>query len=349
MTYRVLILSNMYPSAEKPYAGVYVKNLYQGLCDSNSGMQYDLLAMPRQYTSKFGSMYKYSRFLLRSFKRFFHKYEVVHIHFFYPLIAWGALYKLFHPSSRLVITCHGTDINNHFSGGVSQRVARKLSRSIDYLITVGEELKQVTEIKLNRKVDAVWPAGIDERVFHNKGECREKHYDFIFVGSFTALKGIPELIAALQTVSKSLRLCFVGSGPLKEDIKALSDKHCLTLKENLPQSEIACLYQRSKFLVLPSKSEAFGLVVSEAMYCGVPAIVSEIGGLTMQVREASNGFFFKSLTAKAIRERLELALDLTSAKYEQLVGEASDSNKQFSLVKIVKQHRQLYRRFFECD
>lgn len=338
----------MYPSSEKPYAGVYVKNLYEGLCKLNEPeVHYHLLAMPRQYTSKIGSVIKYTKFLFGSLKYLFRKYQVVHIHFFYPLIIWGAVYKLFHPRSKLVVTCHGTDINGHFSGGLSQYFARSLSRSLDYLIAVGEELKKTAEQKLARTVDSVWPAGIDERTFYSSSQPEAKQYDFIFVGSFTVLKGVSELIAALKNIEEPLKLCFVGSGPLLSDIMTLSDKHDLTIKENLPQSEIAALYKQAKFLVLPSKSEAFGLVVSEAMYCGVPAIVSAVGGLKMQVEEGRNGFFFKGVTVSSIQERLEEAMLIFEGDYKRLAECARHSNKQFSLAKVVAEHKQLYRRLLD--
>jgi hypothetical protein len=50
------------------------------------------------------------------------------------------------------------------------------------------------------------------------------------------------------------------------------------------------LYRTSDLFVLPSRAEAFGVVVAEAAAFGLPALVCRTGGLTETVREGETGF-----------------------------------------------------------
>lgn len=343
MTSKSLILTNMYPSSEKPYAGIYVKNLYRCLQKkSEAGHSFELLAMPRQYTGKIGTLIKYFKFFARSSLHLFKQYKVIHLHFFYPLALWVYVYKLLHPRVKVVVTFHGTDINGHFNTTLSRRVGRALSKPVDYFIAVGESLKTEAEKKLSINVNAVIPAGIDREVFapSNQGA---KQYDLIFVGSFTFQKGIVELVNALNLISSSLNICFVGSGPLRRELRNIKAIHNVTIYENLQQSEIADLYRKSKYLVLPSKSEAFGLVVTEALYCGTPVLVSKVGGIVMQAVEGENGFFFGSISAEDIKSVIDKAVSLGADEYQRISRNAQASNPDFSLDVVTDKHINIYR------
>ena len=52
----------MYPSKQKPYSGIFVKNQYEALLSALSSKdKIDIYAMPRKYSSKIGSVLKYFR------------------------------------------------------------------------------------------------------------------------------------------------------------------------------------------------------------------------------------------------------------------------------------------------
>jgi glycosyltransferase involved in cell wall biosynthesis len=340
MSEKILFVSNMYPSSEKPYSGIFVKNLYENLVKAGADIQ--ILTMERRFTSPLGSIVKYLAFLASSVKYLFTRYDVVHLHFFYPLIMWVWAYKFLHPSSKVVLTFHGSDINAHFSGGLSKWLASEMVKAASCCIAVSHSLKTAVEEKLAVTVNYVLPAGIDTAVFNRAAERQVKRYDFIFVGSFIERKGIPEYLEAIKMLSGPYHFCFVGSGTLGPSIRSLDSTHEVTVFENLRQSEIANLYQESRFLVLPSRSEPFGLVVSEAMYCGTPALASREGGIVMQISEGENGYLFEKENVSAITEVLRKAATMEASTYCEMADRASSSNEEFSLEKVTHQHLALY-------
>lgn len=72
----------------------------------------------------------------------------------------------------------------------------------------------------------------------------------------------------------------VGDGALREECVQFASSRQLPVSFTgfLNQGEIATAYVAADCLVLPSDSETWGLVVNEAMACGLPAIVSEACG-----------------------------------------------------------------------
>lgn len=104
----------------------------------------------------------------------------------------------------------------------------------------------------------------------------------LFVGRLMPVKRPQDLIAALERLpaSANVRAAYVGTGPLEQDITERARRAGLDVKmlgfRN--QNELPTIYAAADFLVLPSEHETWGLVVNEAMACGIPAIVSDTVG-----------------------------------------------------------------------
>jgi glycosyltransferase involved in cell wall biosynthesis len=108
-------------------------------------------------------------------------------------------------------------------------------------------------------------------------------YTFLFCGKlvkkkrpFDALRAVAR--AAEGEPSISIHLLIVGDGPLRDECESLTKREGLPVSFTgfLNQGEIPAAYVAADCLVLPSDyGETWGLVVNEAMACGLPAIVSD--------------------------------------------------------------------------
>lgn len=108
-------------------------------------------------------------------------------------------------------------------------------------------------------------------------------------------------------------LAFAGDGPLRDTLRDRA--RILNCEENVRflgfrnQSELPETYAAADVLVLPSDYEPFGLVVNEAMCCGLGAIVSEnVGARYDLVREGITGFTFPAGDRAALSRRLRQVL-----------------------------------------
>lgn len=338
---KVLVISNSWPSKQRPWAVIFVKNICEEL--TKLGIDISYFVMPRRFTGFIGSVLKYFIFILKFLVfELRKKYQIVHLHHFYPLGVLLWLYKVFHRKSRTIVTCHGSDIYYKIDGFFKRWLFLHFIKNIDVVIAVSPDLAETLKNKLKRKADFVFPIGIDERQFFRQVQ-EEKRFDFIFVGQFIDRKGLNELLEALSLLQDNeLSICFVGSGSLQEKI----ERECsieFEILGNRTQNQLCTLYNQSRFLVLPSREESFGLVASEAMYCGTPAIVSNIGGLVEQVKDGFNGLIIDKVEASTISDTLTYALSMSLSNYERLSKNAEHSNREFSLQVIAARHLEIYQ------
>jgi D-inositol-3-phosphate glycosyltransferase len=79
--------------------------------------------------------------------------------------------------------------------------------------------------------------------------------------------------------------------------------------EPVPHDELPSLYAAADAVLVPSRSESFGLVALEAQACGVPVVASSVGGLPYVVAEGESGFLVPPGDHAALADRLVRLLE----------------------------------------
>ena len=154
----------------------------------------------------------------------------------------------------------------------------------------------------------VWvvPYGADERVFH-PGGARSAEFSILFAGQVCLRKGIKTLCDALALADRrEWRANFFGA-VLSESWKDVHDYRGATplaLMDAVPQATLAAAMRRSAVLVLPSIEEGFGLVVPQALNCGLPCIVSDRVGAKDLIRHRENGSIIPAQNPGALAAEL---------------------------------------------
>ena len=99
----------------------------------------------------------------------------------------------------------------------------------------------------------------------------------VFAGKFTALKRASDLVAAAAHMGPNVTLAMVGNGPLMEETRAAAQRLGIraTWCGFVNQSTMPAVLAAADCLALPSESETWGFVVSEALACGTPCVVSD--------------------------------------------------------------------------
>jgi glycosyltransferase involved in cell wall biosynthesis len=167
------------------------------------------------------------------------------------------------------------------------------------------------------------------------------HVCFLFAGKFQRKKRILDLLNAIDLARKTnprIHLLAVGAGELMVEAVALAKSRDLpvTFAGFLNQTEITRAYAAADCLVLPSDyGETWGLVVNEAMACGLPAIVSDRVGCGPDLVEGGvTGAIFPFGDIGALADKiLEMAHD--SGRVARLGGQARDRMKHYTVDEAV--------------
>lgn len=171
------------------------------------------------------------------------------------------------------------------------------------------------------------PPGVDH-AFFSPGDRRgartalqlDDRPTLLFVGRIQPLKGLAIAVQALAELRASdARLVVVG-GPSGADgphemarVDALIDRlgvrDRITFVPPRPHHVLSTYYRAADIVVVPSRSESFGLVALEAAACGIPVVAASVGGLRTLVKDTVTGFLVDSREPAAFAARLDELID----------------------------------------
>ena len=323
-----LIMSNMGPSKHKPALGRFVTNQFDEIFKQD-GINASLFLMPEQ-------AYEYKSSLLRYFYYLFSfiyfctkskvKFDIIHIHFFYPTVLIAYLYKLFfNRKVQFVATFHGTDV---YAYSIKNSLYKYFIRKLKSRIYVSNKLAERHRHLTGRT--AVISAGI-LNIFSYKKTVSKK-YDFIFVGNLERVKGADRL---LRLISENPDKTFlvIGNGAYAEQFNSLKGKGLTYIKSATP--EMLCQFFNESFcLVNLSRNESFGLVITEALSCGLPVIATKTDGALEQLVEKNLGVVIEQSYSNC---DIQQAFNrLTRDNSEEATTAKTDFAQQYQLKHIAK-------------
>jgi len=189
--------------------------------------------------------------------------------------------------------------------------------SADYLATLGVKKSSIA---------VRHAAVIDEDIIRTNFE-KEKlsqadldtNRQFVYVGRLAQEKNLEMLINAFKKVKENdpendWKLLFVGDGPARPNLELLSgdllSNKNIKFAGGFPWYKVPAWLAKSDVLILPSKSEPWGLVVNEAMVCGMPVIVSDKCGCAEDlVLNGINGFAFDPESQSDLEQNLAFFIE----------------------------------------
>ena len=160
----------------------------------------------------------------------------------------------------------------------------------------------------------------------------------LFVGRIQPLKGADVAVKSLAALNRpDAKLLIVGGASGAEGDAELAKVHALIQQHGLenqvrfvePQQHhiLSTYYRAADVVLVPSRSESFGLVALEAAACGTPVVANAVGGLLTIVEHGRTGFLVADrqpdVFARHIAQILDdpaLAARMSSAAAERARG-----------------------------
>jgi len=183
-----------------------------------------------------------------------------------------------------------------------------------------------------------------------------KTFNFLFVGRLDRRKGMSELLLALAKIPVDLRaqlkLFVLGAGPLEIEVKLLAEtldltKQIVWLGRQSEKTKTAYL-QHVDALIAPSLSgESFGMVLTEAMACGLPIICGNNRGYS----ETMKNYPAQDLVIDPRQSEVLAAAILKLSNQPQLTARLKKWElkevKQYDAAKVATVHIKVYKKLLK--
>jgi N-acetyl-alpha-D-glucosaminyl L-malate synthase BshA len=282
--------------------------------------------------------------------------DVIHAHYAIPHAVCAFLAKqMTGEHLKIVTTLHGTDITVLGSDpSLSELIKFGIEKS-DAVTAVSNALVQETHdlIAPKQKIETIHNF-IDGRVYRRvQAPSLREEYGIlpdekvvIHVSNFSQVKRVTDVVEAFHLIQQGIpsKLLLVGDGPEMTVVCRLVRK--LGLQDRVlflgKQENVEELYSISDLKLLLSEKESFGLVLLEAMACGVPCIGTNIGGIPEVIVEDETGYVCKLGDVKDIAAK-SLHILKDEARLQRMSKQAAAMVKnKFDSEKIVSQYEKIY-------
>lgn len=240
-----------------------------------------------------------------------------------------------------------------------KQLARHFCNGADVVIAPSQGIKDLLVSYGVEKPIMVNPTGIDIKLFHHL-EKKEKNIFLkkygipvdkkilLFAGRLAKEKNLYFLLKCFQDIAakfKSVHLIIAGGGAIEKDlikrIQKAKLKDYVTITGYLKKEELAKFYGAADVFTFPSVTETQGLVISEAMAAGTPAVAINVLGPKDLIADGINGYLTRANKKEFCSRILKL---LRNEKLRQEFSlKAKESAPDFSIEKRTDKLLEIYK------
>jgi glycosyltransferase involved in cell wall biosynthesis len=222
-------------------------------------------------------------------------FDVIHAQYMHPPGTAAAKFRNLHGGNeKVVVTAHGSDLLSVAGGRLGRWVIRWVAGHCDALICVSDYLaKEAGKLGIGRDKIRVVHNGIETGDFPRiSREKARKALNFTggkivtFAGSLTEAKGADIFLLLAEHLSRKkpdMTFVFVGDGPEMGNLRAKAERRGLSeflkFAGAREHGETLEYMKASDVVVVPSRTEGFGLTALEAALMEVPVVASRSGAL----------------------------------------------------------------------
>lgn len=290
--------------------------------------------------------------------------DVVHVH--HPFLLGMSGLQLARAYDAPVVFTYHTQYEKYIhylpfpekmTAELAVRLATRFSNSCDAVIAPSSDIKRIL---LERNVEVpiyVIPTGVDLQKFRG-GDSTFLHRLIgvpfetpliLTVSRLAKEKNIAfllEAFACLCNYERCSHLVLVGEGDHRPELERLVSEKGIAERTHfvgtLSGRNLVNAYKSAKVFVFASLTETQGMVVLEAMACGLPVVAVDAPGVRDFVQHSSNGYLVEDQKIEDFAERIQLLLT-TPEIYTRLQEQARKTARKWSLAASARKLEVVYR------
>ena len=225
---------------------------------------------------------------------------------------WFLVFTTFKKKNALALESSAYEsVTKGFKGLIKKIFLKRIST----VFSSGEPHRELLE-KLKYKGEIKKTLGVGIFNYLPKNIKRNKRFEgnFLFVGRLAPEKNLEILLQAFSKLPE-FSLTIIGEGELQASLQKNAPSN-VSFEGYIPNQELPMWYQGHDVFILPSIKEPWGLVVEEALYYGLPVIVSNQVGCARDIVEGLEvGVLFEPLSPHS----LQTAILWMSQHYDELI------------------------------
>lgn len=286
------------------------------------------------------------------------KADVIHVHL--PNMLAASVLPFVPARAKLVLHWHSDVVGKKLLSLATRPLEIAMARRADAIIATSQPYADASDIlqKFASKVHVI-PLGIHDPVTVPMPELPDELRDFIAgrrvllsVGRMVPYKGFGVLIDAMKNVQTDCCSIIVGGGELTENLQAQIIENGLETRVKLagkvPLATLNALFANANIFVMPSimRSEAFGVVLLEAMAHGLPVIATDIpgSGVPWVNQHAETGVNVERSDPHALALAIDSMLGAKDVSANYAIAARARYNNNFTAKCMIDETLQLYAR-----
>jgi glycosyltransferase involved in cell wall biosynthesis len=299
------------------------------------------------------------------------KPDVIHVQHPLERVTYVRTLRTLEPrlvEAPLVVTAHSF-FGEHPEALIRQVMAPNLaaaSRVIavsphiaDQAVSLGVDAQRIRVIRSGVDTDRFAPR--DRALARQKLGVAESARLVLFVGNLEPRKQLDVLFRALHQIKPRVpaaQLVIVGSGesagaldqtqPLQKLSVELGLQSVLRFVGRVSEEALLQWYAAADVFVLPSSSEAQGIVALEAMACGLPVVASAVGGLLGTLDDGHTGYLVPSGGVGPLADRIAGLLEDEPRRTSVGVAARERVVREFSWSRAVADTLQVFSEMVAC-
>jgi len=232
---------------------------------------------------------------------------------------------------------------------------------VDRIVAISEAIEKVllNDGMTPERVDCV-PSGTDPERFRDPTPAQLRQEfglspDTKIVGNvafFADHKGQRHLVEAAKTVLEKFprtAIFLIGEGPLREPLQRLAQDEGIGDRVFFPgfRRDIPAILRDLDLYVMPSHKEGLGTAILDALYCGVPVVACEAGGMPELVHHEKTGLLVPPQDSKALAQAIIRLLDHPDEAATYATAGRKRVEDHYTVDRMVEGNIRVYERMLE--